>query len=102
MIVHGQMHGGIAQGIGQALLENINYDDDGQLTNASFMDYCMPRADDMPSFQTAFINTPTPNNPLGMKGCGFGLTPRCAGVCLRCVTNQVFYELHVLVPVLRD
>ena len=70
MIVHGQMHGGIAQGIGQALLENVNYDDDGQLTNASFMDYCMPRADDMPSFQTAFINTPTPNNPLGMKGCG--------------------------------
>ena len=70
MIVHGQMHGGIAQGIGQALLENVNYDDDGQLTNASFMDYCMPRADDMPSFQTAFSNTPTPNNPLGIKGCG--------------------------------
>ena len=70
MIVHGQMHGGIAQGIGQALLEDVNYDDDGQLTNASFMDYCMPRADDMPSFQTAFSNTPTPNNPLGIKGCG--------------------------------
>ena len=70
MIVHGQMHGGIAQGIGQALLENVNYDEDGQLTNASFMDYCMPRADDMPSFQTAFSNTPTPNNPLGIKGCG--------------------------------
>lgn len=70
MIVHGQMHGGIAQGIGQALLEHAVYDDEGQLLSGSFMDYCMPRADDLPSFDTAFIDTKTPNNPLGMKGCG--------------------------------
>lgn len=70
MIVHGQMHGGIAQGIGQALLEHAIYDDEGQLLTGSFMDYCMPRADDLPSFETAFIDTKTPNNPLGMKGCG--------------------------------
>jgi carbon-monoxide dehydrogenase large subunit len=70
MIVHGQMHGGIAQGIGQALLENVVYDDEGQLLSGSFMDYCMPRADDLPSFATEFINTQTANNPLGMKGCG--------------------------------
>ncbi len=70
MIVHGQMHGGIAQGIGQALLENVSYDEDGQLLSGSFMDYCMPRADDLPSFETEFSNTPTPNNPLGIKGCG--------------------------------
>lgn len=70
MIVHGQMHGGIAQGIGQALLEHAVYDDEAQLLSGSFMDYCMPRADDLPSFDTAFIDTKTPNNPLGMKGCG--------------------------------
>ena len=70
MIVEGQMHGGIAQGIGQALLEQAIYDDEAQLLSGSFMDYCMPRADDLPSFQTEFTNTQTLNNPLGMKGCG--------------------------------
>jgi carbon-monoxide dehydrogenase large subunit len=70
MIVHGQMHGGIAQGIGQALHEHAVYDESGQLVTGSFMDYCMPRADDLPSFLTEFSNTPTPNNPIGMKGCG--------------------------------
>jgi carbon-monoxide dehydrogenase large subunit len=70
MIVHGQMHGGIAQGIGQALLEHAVYDEEGQLLTGSFMDYCMPRADDLPSFNTEFINTPTLSNPLGIKGCG--------------------------------
>lgn len=70
MIVHGQMHGGITQGIGQALLEHVVYDEDGQLLTGSFMDYCMPRADDLPSYRTEFANTPTPNNPLGIKGCG--------------------------------
>jgi carbon-monoxide dehydrogenase large subunit len=70
MIVHGQMHGGIAQGIGQALLEHAVYDEEGQLLTGSFMDYCMPRADDLPSFATEFINTQTLNNPLGIKGCG--------------------------------
>lgn len=70
MIVHGQMHGGIAQGIGQALMEEAIHDEEGQLINGSFMDYCMPRADDLPSFETEFIDTQTANNPLGMKGCG--------------------------------
>ena len=70
MIVQGQMHGGIAQGIGQALLEHAVYDEEGQLLTGSFMDYCMPRADDLPSFNTAFINTQTLSNPLGIKGCG--------------------------------
>ena len=70
MIVHGQMHGGVAQGIGQALHEHAIYDESGQLVTGSFMDYCLPRADDLPSFLTEFSNTPTPNNPIGMKGCG--------------------------------
>ncbi|MGN7801879.1 xanthine dehydrogenase family protein molybdopterin-binding subunit [Ensifer sp. 22521] len=70
MIVEGQVHGGIAQGIGQALLEGVHYDPSGQLLTASYMDYAMPRADDLPSFQVSTSNTPCPNNPLGIKGCG--------------------------------
>ena len=70
MIVEGQVHGGIAQGVGQALLEGARYNEDGQLITASFMDYCMPRADDLPSFNVETIETPCPSNPLGLKGCG--------------------------------
>ena len=70
MIVEGQVHGGIAQGIGQALLEGAHYDASGQLLTASYMDYTMPRADDLPSFKVSTSNTPCPGNPLGIKGCG--------------------------------
>ena len=70
MVVHGQIHGGLAQGIGQALLEQAVYDESGQLVTGSFMDYCMPRADDLPSFKSDFTITPCPQNPLGVKGCG--------------------------------
>src|SRR5712672_2874050 len=68
MIVEGQVHGGLAQGIGQALSEHVVYDRDGQLLSASFLDYAMPRAADLPFFHTAFIATPAPSNPLGVKG----------------------------------
>jgi len=71
MIVEGQVHGGIAQGIGQALLEHGVYDpESGQLLSGSYMDYTMPRADDLPSYSLGLTNTPCPSNPLGMKGCG--------------------------------
>jgi carbon-monoxide dehydrogenase large subunit len=70
MIVHGQVHGGIAQGIGQALLEGAIYNEDGQLITASYMDYTMPRADDLPSYHVDTIETACPSNPLGIKGCG--------------------------------
>ena len=70
MIVEGQVHGGIAQGIGQALLEDAYYDENGQLLTASYMDYCMPRADDLPSFKVGYTNTPCTHNDLGVKGCG--------------------------------
>ena len=71
MIVEGQVHGGVAQGIGQALLENCVYDkDSGQLLTGSYMDYAMPRADDLPSFKVATKVTPCTHNPLGAKGCG--------------------------------
>ena len=70
MIVEGQVHGGIAQGVGQALCEGAVYDKDGQLVTGSFMDYCMPRADDLPSLKSTSPMTKCPSNPLGIKGCG--------------------------------
>ena len=70
MIVEGQVHGGLCQGIGQALLEHGVYDDAGQLLTGSYMDYCMPRADDVPSFTVDTTVTPCTHNPLGVKGCG--------------------------------
>jgi aerobic carbon-monoxide dehydrogenase large subunit len=71
MIVAGQVHGGVAQGIGQALLENVAYDANGQLLSGSFMDYAMPRADDVPFYTVDHsCITPCTHNPLGVKGCG--------------------------------
>ncbi|MBC8129875.1 MAG: xanthine dehydrogenase family protein molybdopterin-binding subunit [Rhizobiaceae bacterium] len=70
MIVEGQVHGGLAQGIGQALLEGTYYDDAGQLVTASYMDYAMPRAGNLPMFAVSTTETLSPSNPLGMKGCG--------------------------------
>jgi aerobic carbon-monoxide dehydrogenase large subunit len=74
MIVEGQVQGGIAQGIGQALMEGCVYDDDsGQLLTGSYMDYTMPRARDLPhieNFKLGFTCTPCPTNPMGIKGCG--------------------------------
>jgi aerobic carbon-monoxide dehydrogenase large subunit len=71
MIVEGQVHGGVAQGLGQALLEACRYDADGQLLSGSYMDYAMPRADDLPSLRVETVaGTPCTHNPLGVKGCG--------------------------------
>ncbi len=75
LLLEGQVHGGIAQGIGQALLEDIVFSaDDGQMLSASFLDYCMPRADDMPYFELEEHDVPTASNPLGVKGVGEGGT----------------------------
>ncbi len=70
LIVHGQVHGGVAQGAGQALMEHGIYDEYGQLQTGSMMDYCLPRADDLPDFQVDTTVTPCTHNPLGVKGCG--------------------------------
>jgi carbon-monoxide dehydrogenase large subunit len=71
MIVEGQVHGGLTQGIGQALTEGCRYDAaSGQLLTGSFMDYCVPRAGDVPMFQIDTRETPCTHNPLGVKGCG--------------------------------
>jgi aerobic carbon-monoxide dehydrogenase large subunit len=89
MIVEGQLHGGVVQGIGQALMEMTAYDSDGQLLTGSFMDYAMPRAADAPSFVLADHPVPTPTNPLGVKGCG---EAGCAGA-LTSVMNAVIDAL---------
>lgn len=92
MVVAGQAHGAIAQGVGQALLEHAAYDaESGQLLAGSFMDYAMPRADDLPSFDLDFNNTRCTTNPLGVKGCG----EAGAVAMLPAVTNAV---LDALVP----
>jgi aerobic carbon-monoxide dehydrogenase large subunit len=92
MIVDGQAHGGLAQGIGQALYEEIRYDAEGQLTNGTFMDYCMPRAADLPSFKVGNHVTACTHNPLGIKGVGevgaIGVPPA--------VINAVLDALHPL------
>jgi aerobic carbon-monoxide dehydrogenase large subunit len=79
MIVEGQIHGGVAQGIGQALFEGVEFDETGQIINGSYMDYTMPRADDLPMFELGSQVTPCPHNPLGVKGAGeagcIGSTP---------------------------
>jgi carbon-monoxide dehydrogenase large subunit len=74
LLVRGQVHGGLAQGIAQALLEGVVYDRDGQLLTGTLMDYAVPRADDLPSFVTDQTVTPTPHNPMGAKGIGEAAT----------------------------
>lgn len=70
MLVAGQVHGGVVQGIGQALYEQAVYDESGQLVSGSFMDYCMPRADGVPSMAVSTVEVPCKNNEMGVKGCG--------------------------------
>lgn len=69
-LAQGQVHGGVAQGYGQAVLEEVLFDEQGQLQSGSFMDYAMPRAEDFPMISFESVPVPTPNNPIGMKGCG--------------------------------
>jgi carbon-monoxide dehydrogenase large subunit len=81
MLVAGQVHGGVVQGIGQALLEHTVYGENGQLLSGSFMDYTMPRADDVPSFETDTVEVLCKNNEMGIKGCGeAGSVGACAAV----------------------
>jgi len=86
LLVEGQVHGGIAQGVGQALLEGALYDEFGNLVSGSFMDYTMPRADNFPVFETNRTETPSPLNPLGVKGIGeaatIGSTPAVANAVI--------------------
>ena len=92
MIVEGQVHGGIAQGIGQALHEGALYDSDGQLVTASFMDYRMPRAEDLPSFVVDTTVTPCPSNPLGVKGCGEAGAIAAPAAVVNALTDALGHE----------
>jgi carbon-monoxide dehydrogenase large subunit len=89
MIVAGQLHGGVAQGIGQALMEEVSYDESGQPITGSFMDYAMPRAGDIPLIETGDHPSPAKSNPLGTKGCG---EAGCAG-SLVCIVNAALDAL---------
>lgn len=92
MIVEGQVHGGIAQGVGQALMENAIYDESGQLVTASYMDYQMPRAGDLPSFQVGMTSTPCPSNPLGIKGCGEAGAIAAPPAVINAITDAIGHE----------
>src|SRR5436309_8095124 len=92
MIVEGQVHGGIAQGVGQALYEGTVYDRDGQLVTGSFMDYCMPRAHDVPSFKVDVTVTKCPSNPLGIKGCGEAGAIAAPAAVINAVTDAIGSE----------
>ena len=90
LLLKGQIHGGISQGLGQAICEDLNYDlETGQLLSASFLDYCMPRADDMCSIEVVAAGTPSPTNPLGIKGAG---EAGCVGA-LPCVQSALIDAL---------
>ncbi|MFN4170813.1 MAG: xanthine dehydrogenase family protein molybdopterin-binding subunit, partial [Pseudorhodobacter sp.] len=88
-LVEGQVHGGIAQGFGQAVLENAAYDEQGQLLTASFMDYAMPRAQDFPLIRFTTESVPSTNNPLGMKGCGEAGTVGSLGAVSNAVADAL-------------
>jgi carbon-monoxide dehydrogenase large subunit len=92
MIVEGQVHGGITQGIGQALLEGAVYDKDGQLVTGSFMDYSMPHAHDLPSFKVETTETKTPSNPLGLKGCGEAGAIAAPAAVINAITDAIGSE----------
>ena len=90
MIVEGQVHGGVAQGLGQALLENAIYDESGQLLAGSFMDYALPRATDMPSKLTdALLEFPCRTNPIGVKGAGEAGTTGALAAIMNAVADAI-------------
>jgi carbon-monoxide dehydrogenase large subunit len=90
VIVEGQLHGAIASGLGQALMESTLYDpDNGQLVTGSFMDYAMPRAEDMPPLRDAMHNVPATTNPLGIKGVGEAGTTAAIGALMNAVADAI-------------
>jgi aerobic carbon-monoxide dehydrogenase large subunit len=92
MIVEGQVHGGVAQGVGQALLEHTVYDGAGQLVTASYMDYAMPRAENLPPLKVDMTVTACPSNPLGIKGCGEAGAIAAPAAVMNAITNAIGSE----------
>jgi carbon-monoxide dehydrogenase large subunit len=100
LILHGQTHGGIAAGVGQALWEQCAYDTAGQLQSATFMDYVIPRADALPSFATEISEVPSTSNPLGLRGGGEGGTTPALGAVINAIVDALadFGVEHVEMP----
>ena len=96
MIVEGQTHGATAQGIAGTLYEEIAYDEDGNLVNASLMDYLVPTAAEMPHFEVLHLDTPSPHSPIGVKGAGEGGTLAPPGAIANAVSNALGVELNEL------
>ncbi|MCH8113716.1 MAG: molybdopterin-dependent oxidoreductase, partial [Proteobacteria bacterium] len=92
MIVEGQVHGGVTHGVGQALLEEAVYSDSGQLVTGSYMDYCLPRADNVPTYKIDTTETPSPLNPLGVKGCGEAGAIAAPAAVMNAVTDALGTE----------
>ncbi len=92
MIVEGQVHGGVAQGVGQALLEGAVYDQSGQLLSGSLMDYSMPRAENFPSLKVGTTMTRCPSNPLGIKGCGEAGAIAAPAAVINAITDAIGTE----------
>ncbi len=92
MIVEGQVHGGVAQGVGQALLEGAVYDKDGQLVSGSFMDYSMPKAETLPDLKVGTTTTKCPSNPLGIKGCGEAGAIAAPAAVINAITDAIGTE----------
>jgi carbon-monoxide dehydrogenase large subunit len=100
MILHGQTHGGIAAGVGQALWEDCHYASDGQMLAATFMEYALPRADGLPDFTTEISEVPSTTNPLGLRGGGKGGTTPALAATINAVVDALaeFGVEHMEMP----
>lgn len=101
MLVEGQVHGGIVQGLGQIFMERVVFDEDGQPQTGSFMDYAMPRADDVPDFDIEFLEVPAKTNALGVKGCGEAGSSGALGAVMNAVVDALADRgiTHIDMPV---
>ena len=93
MVVEGQLHGGVAQGIGGAFFERMAYDPDGQLQNASFMDFLIPYATEIPEVELHHTETPSPTNPLGIKGVGEAGVIPCNAVIANALSDALGVDI---------
>jgi carbon-monoxide dehydrogenase large subunit len=100
MIIDGQLHGGIVQGVGQALFEGVAYDEQGQLLTGSMLDYALPKAHEFPSFELDRTVTPCPHNPLGVKGVGEAGTIASPAAVVNAVVDALapFGVKHIDMP----
>lgn len=104
MIIEGQIHGGLAQGIGTAMMEHVTYDDNGNVTGGDFMNYLLPTANEIPSFETGFTVTPSPHHPIGAKGVGESPTVGSPPAIVNSVVDAMSHAgvSHIEMPMTSD